>query len=168
MRQCFAHNEDRAAQRGIISTLITTPKPIATHMNSEQPLGGIAQAPRTPWADFPDAVIHQSIPTVQGHPQYAAAKGGDVSAAQRLLDAVLNSEAVARIAVAMGGHPSILLPVYAEEAQGINRIPAVMAEALEALLPPSVPVRLVTEIVQTNRARHTGERLDAHRAPGHL
>ena len=103
-------------------------------MNNEQPLGGIAQAPRTSWADFPDAVIHQSIPTVQGHPQYAAAKSGDVSAAQRLVDATLNGDAVARIAAAVGGRPSIMLPVYAEEAQGINRIPMAMPEALEAPL----------------------------------
>ena len=70
VQQALARNEDRAAQRGIIRTLITTPKPIVTPMNDEQPLGGIAQAPRTPWADFPDAVIHQSIPTVQGHPSH--------------------------------------------------------------------------------------------------
>ena len=56
-------------------------------MNDEQPSGGIAQAPRTPWADFPDAVIHQSISAVQGHPGHRSPEG-----AQRIPGASKNGQ----------------------------------------------------------------------------
>ena len=117
---------------------------------------GIERASRTPWGDFPDALIHQSIPTVQRHPRYRAAKGGDVAAAQRLVDDTLNPGVIDRIVIELARRSAILVPVFAEEAYGVNRIPMVMAEALESSLRGRASARAAADIVQANRAGHTG------------
>ncbi len=69
---------------------------------------------------------------------------------------MLNDESVSRIAAVVSGRKAILAVVHAEEAEGINRIPAVMAEALETRLRGVGALRMDTEIVQANRAGHTG------------
>ncbi|MBI4205244.1 MAG: phosphoribosyltransferase [Betaproteobacteria bacterium] len=122
-----------------------------------EPLREIERAPRTPWGDFPDALIHQtSIPTVQRHPKYRAAKDGDIASAVQLVDDTLNPVLVDRIVAELRGRSAILVPVFAEEAYGVNRIPMVMAEALEAHLQGRASINVTADIVQANRAGHTG------------
>jgi hypothetical protein len=132
-------------------------KPIIIPVLSMEPLREIERAPRSPWGDFPDAFIHQTtIPAVQRHPQYRAAKDGDVAAALRLVDDTLNPALLDRIIAALRGRDAILVPVFAEEAYGVNRIPMVMAEALESSLSGRASVHATADIVQANRAGHTG------------
>lgn len=125
-------------------------------MISTDPLRNIERAPRTPWREFPDVLIHQRIPTVRGHAQYRAAKDGDIAAAQRLVDDTLNRAVIDLIVTGLGGRNAILAPVFAEEVSGVNRIPVVMAEALEAAIRERAAVRVGADIVQANRVGHTG------------
>ena len=90
--------------------------------------------------------------TVKKHPDFPAAKAGNIAAAKQLVADVLNPDAVDRIKKALGGDSPILAPVYAIEDMGINRIPAVFSEVLGERLGLSIN----EEIVQINRVGHTG------------
>lgn len=112
----------------------------------------ITKPDRTGWDDFPDVAIIADESTVKKHPDYTAAKAGNIAAAKQLVADVLDSGSVDRIKKAIGGDTPLLTPVYAFEATGINRIPAVFAEVLGECLGLSVN----EEIVQINRVGHTG------------
>lgn len=112
----------------------------------------ITKPDRSGWGGFPDVAIIADESTVKKHPDYAAAKAGDIAAAKQLVADVLDPGAVARIKQAIGTDTPILTPVYAFEKEGINRIPAVFAEVLGEQLGLSVN----EEIVQINRVGHTG------------
>ena len=90
----------------------------------------ILKPTRTEWGDFLDVLIHADESVVKKHPDYVAAKAGDVAAAKQLVADVLNPNAAARIREAIGGCRPFITPVFAEEKTGINRIPAVFAEVL--------------------------------------
>lgn len=108
--------------------------------------------PRTPWRGFPDVLILATERAVKRHSEYAAAKGGDVASAKRLIVSVVGEEAHHAVEVALAGRVPILVAVHAVEAEGINRIPAVLAEALAERL----ALRAELNIVQINRVGHTG------------
>lgn len=107
---------------------------------------------RSDWGDFPDVLIQTDESTVKQHPNYPAAKAGDVVAAKQLVTDVLTPNAIDRIKNALGGNKPFVTPVFAEEQAGINRIPAVFAEVLGNHL--QLPV--YDEIVQINKVGHTG------------
>lgn len=100
----------------------------------------------------PDAIIGSTLGSASKHPDYAAAKGGDVAAATRLAVDLVTPEMVAKVAAALGGARPRVLPVAAEEASGRNKIPRAVAEVLAARL----GLGTATGIVQANRARRTG------------
>jgi len=100
----------------------------------------------------PDAIIGSTLGSASKHPDYAAAKGGDVAAATRLAVDLVTPEMVAKVAAALGGARPRVLPVAAEEASGRNKIPRAVAEVLAARL----SLETATGIVQANRARRTG------------
>lgn len=100
----------------------------------------------------PDAIIGSTLGSASKHPDYAAAKGGDVAAATRLAVDLVTPEMVAKVAAALGGARPRVLPVAAEEASGRNKIPRAVAEVLAARL----GLETATGIVQANRARRTG------------
>lgn len=85
------------------------------------------------------------------HADYKAAKGGDVDAAARLVQALVKPESIQEAKEAFG-EDVIYAPVHAEEASGKNQIPNMLA------LHYSVGTGAVVddEITQTNRAFHTG------------
>lgn len=103
-------------------------------------------------ATTPDAIIGSTLGSASKHPDYAAAKGGDVAAATRLAVDLVTPEMVAKVAAALGGSRPRVLPVAAEEASGRNKIPRAVAEVLAARL----GLDTATGIVQANRARRTG------------
>jgi len=107
---------------------------------------------RAPWRAFPDVVILASESEVKRHLQYAAAKAGDVIAARRLVSVFADADAVRRVASVLPHGRVMLASVHAFEAEGINRIPTVLAEFLGERL--DLPVE--ASIVQINRAGHTG------------
>ena len=114
-------------------------------MNFEQPI-------RTPWNDFPDVLIHATESMVKKNSNYAAAKAGDVIAARRLVESVLSESSVDHLRIRLAGIDASLASVHAYEADGINRIPAVLAEVLAERL----GLRAEETVVQTNRTGHTG------------
>ncbi|MDR3018634.1 MAG: phosphoribosyltransferase [Delftia acidovorans] len=103
-------------------------------------------------ATTPDAIIGSTLGSASKHPDYAAAKGGNVAAATRLAVDLVTPEMVAKVAAALGGARPSVLPVAAEEASGRNKIPRAVAEVLAMRL----GLDAATGIVQANRARRTG------------
>lgn len=112
----------------------------------------IDKPPRTVWHGFPDVLIHADESTVKGNVDYLAAKAGDVQAARRLVEATLNEKAVATIAGTLADSNAWIASVHAHEAEGINRIPAVLAEVLAERL----GLQAEESVVQINRSGHTG------------
>lgn len=104
---------------------------------------------RTSWNNLPDVIILANESRVKKHPNYAAAKAGDVEAAMRLLADTL---AVANIAAGLAGKTPIVVGVQAVEGSSVNVIPEVMAAALAEYL--SLPID--EGIIQINRVGHTG------------
>ncbi|WP_315534100.1 PLxRFG domain-containing protein, partial [Delftia acidovorans] len=103
-------------------------------------------------AATPDAIIGSTLGSASKHPDYAAAKGGDVAAATRLAVDLVTPEMVAKVAAVLGGARPRVLPVAAEESSGRNKIPRAVAEVLAARL----GLETATGIVQANRAQRTG------------
>ena len=108
---------------------------------------------RLPWpANFPDVVIHTDVRTRDSHPGYAVAKSGDADAGLMLAADLLSPDGLAHIQALVGGRPTLLLPVVADELTGFNAIPDAMAQVLGSRL--GLPV-IAGEIVQTNKVGHT-------------
>lgn len=108
--------------------------------------------PRIPWRNFPDVSIHAEESAVKRHPDYPAAKSGDVLAARRLAEAMSREEITEALRGTIADAAPLVASVHAHEAQGINRIPAVLAEVLAERL----SLRAEESIVQINRSGHTG------------
>lgn len=103
-------------------------------------------------SDSAAAIIGSTLGSASKHPDYAAAKAGDVAAATRLAVDLVTPDMVAKVAAALGGARPRVLPVAAEEASGRNKIPRAVSEVLAARL----GLETATGIVQANRARRTG------------
>lgn len=112
----------------------------------------IGHAPRSPWRNFPDVLMHARESAVKMHADYPAAKSGEVTAARRVVESALNDSTVEMLGSMASSSKPVLASVHAYEAQGINRIPAVLAEVLAERL----GLRAESGIVQSNRTGHTG------------
>jgi hypothetical protein len=112
-----------------------------------------AGATRFPWpADFPDVVVHTTVPERDSHPAYASAKAGDPEAALTLASDLLDSRSVEVLRSIIEAREALLLPVIADETLGFNAIPDAMAQVLGQDL--NLPV-IAGEIVQINKVGHT-------------
>lgn len=107
---------------------------------------------RTPWRRFPDVAILAPEAPVKRHPDYPAAKAGDVAAARRLVSTWADPTTLSRVISLLPDSNVTLTSVHAFEAEGINRIPTVLAEVLSRCL--DLPVE--ASVVQINRVGHTG------------
>jgi len=112
----------------------------------------LPQVSRAPWGEFSDTVILADEKTVRSHASYAAAKTGDVSAAKFLAAAFVDQSALDALRGLLQGRHAILAPVHAIEDQGINRIPAALAE----LLGERLALDIDPGIIQSNVVSHTG------------
>jgi len=117
---------------------------------SRQPLE--MKATRVPLFAFPDVVLHAEESVVKRHPQFQAAKGGDIIAAGILVAEFVRQQTTAAIHTMLAGHEAELVPIHALESEGVNQIPVAMARHLGRQL--SVPIN--TSIVQSNSVGHTG------------
>jgi hypothetical protein len=108
-------------------------------------------AHRAPWGAFPDVIIHAAESAVKNQANYPCAKAGDVSCAQRLVEAFIDAAATDRLRRLLRPG-SVLLPVVALEEAGVNRIPAVMA----AILGDRLGLPVDCSVVQINTVGHTG------------
>jgi hypothetical protein len=107
---------------------------------------------RIPLNAFPDIVLHADELAVKRHPQYAAAKAGDADAAEVLVHSLANQGRLTELAPMIQGRDIRLLPVHALESEGVNEIPAALAELLSEWL--GLPI--TDSIVQSNTVGHTG------------
>jgi len=107
---------------------------------------------RLPLFDLPDVLLHADELAVKRHPEYKAAKSGNVAAADALASQLVNSATVARLAALLEGRMPELVPIHALETEGVNEIPAALANVLSRLLGLSVN----RSFVQLNSVGHTG------------
>ena len=123
---------------------------------AEADLEGMKPPPRVAWrSSFPNAVLLATESDTKQHPQYVAAKSGDHSAAERLVDSLAaraELTAVCDLLQASGSAPPAFVCVHAYEREGVNAIPAALSEWLSLRL----DVPFVSEIVQSNVVTHTG------------
>lgn len=97
-------------------------------------------------------VLHADELSVKRHPQYQAAKSGDIAAADLLVAELASQDRLGDLRSFLEGHAVELLPIHALETSGVNEIPAALAKRLSAWL--GIPVN--DSIVQTNTVGHTG------------
>lgn len=108
--------------------------------------------PRTSLHGFPDVVLHADEFAVKRHPQFAAAKAGDILAAELLVADMASPDCVPRLQTLLGGRPTELVSVHALETEGVNEIPAALAKLLSGWL--GMPSN--ESVVQSNTVGHTG------------
>lgn len=111
---------------------------------------------RSPWHNFPDVLIHAEERTVKQNDFYAAAKSGDIQAAERLVTDTYSSTLVEKIAGIIGSAKPIIVAVSAIEESGENVIPT----ALAGVIARKLDLTLDNDIVQINRVSHTGAKGD--------
>ncbi|GAB3359163.1 MULTISPECIES: glucosaminidase domain-containing protein [Giesbergeria] len=88
---------------------------------------------------------------MKAHPDYKAAKGGDLMAAAALVQDLVKPEDL-QSAHEKFGSDVVFVPVHAEEAAGRNQIP----NALAMMYAANSGAEVDTSIAQANRAFHTG------------
>ena len=97
------------------------------------------------------AIIGGGLATVTAHPNYVAAKAGDIAAAVRLARDLVSDDLVAQVRAALGNSRPLIVPVVSEEAAGRNKIPRAAAEMLARRL----GLETAEDIVQANAPRRT-------------
>ena len=121
------------------------------------------KALRIPLFDFPDVLIHADELAVKKHAAFRAAKAGDIAAAGALIADLANMECIEGIRSLVNLRAVELVSVHALESEGVNEIPASLANWIAEKL--ALPIS--RSIVQSNSVGHTGasgfERL-AHQA----
>lgn len=85
------------------------------------------------------------------HPDYKAAKAGDIASALRLVEAMVKPDQIAAAHSRFGSEVTYV-PVIAQEQSGDNAIP----DALAGYYAREAGGQVTSEIVQTNHAFHTG------------
>jgi hypothetical protein len=112
---------------------------------------------RAPWqVDLPPVAIHVPKDEVSTHPWFAGARSGDVDAAALLVADTCSGTAVDWLAELGGSSAPLLAAVLAQNAEGLNVLPEVLAHGLHLLLGWEVDA----ELVQANVAD-----LDYHARP---
>lgn len=108
---------------------------------------------RQAWEEhFPPVILQAPIGSAKNHHSYEAAKAGGIEAALLLASDLVNDAAIQKIADVIGNKNPLLIPVHAEEAISINRIPLAYALVIAAKL--NLSVELV--IVQAAKVSRTG------------
>ena len=107
-------------------------------------------------SEFPKVTQLTTIARMKKHPDYQAAKSGDITAAYNLIRDLLGSAQLKKIRALGQQYPdAILTGVYAEEKTGKNRIPHALVCAISEI----TGIKDDFNIVQTNRTCHTGSNM---------
>lgn len=99
-------------------------------------------------------MIGGNLASLSSHPDYAAAKSGDIAAAVRVAQAIVTDDLVAHVRAKIGSRHPIIVPVVSEESAGRNKIPRAAAEVLALRL----GLETATNISQDNAPRRTALR----------
>lgn len=102
--------------------------------------------------DFPAVVLQAPLGDAKKHYSYEAAKSGEIKSALILAEYLMNSAALRKIQDLIGNKKPLLIPVHAEEAISINRIPLAYAIVIGARLDLQVELN----IVQAAKVSRTG------------
>lgn len=109
---------------------------------------------RSDWKAFPDVIIHRKkLGDMDSHPDFEAAKGGDIEAALRLVHDLIDVEQLRALRNLIGNDQVTLVPVHAEESVSRNKIPRAMADYIGVVLDADVD----TDIVQSSYAGRTAQ-----------
>lgn len=100
---------------------------------------------------FDDVTIGGDLGSIASHPDYAAAKAGDVVAAVRLARDMVTDDLVEKVRSAIGDKRPVIVPVASVEQSGHNKIPPVAAVVLAGRL----GLADTGEIVQSNSPKRT-------------
>ena len=130
---------------------------LAEIKQAETDLKVMTPPPRVAWrSEFPDAVLLVAETQTKRHSEYVAAKSGDDSAAVKLVDALVENSGIAAVSRLLAGASKsgapVLLCAHAYEREGVNAIPAALAELLSIRL----DIRFSPAVVQSNVVSHTG------------
>ena len=99
---------------------------------------------------LPNAVVVHKLGDLNNHPDYAAAKGGDLEAAFRIADDMVDDAMVEKV-LAAAGNAELVVPVVSVEASGRNKIPVAVAKVLAEKLGTGV----AGKIMQVNSPKRT-------------
>lgn len=102
--------------------------------------------------NFPPVVLQAAIGCAKKHSSYEVAKAGGIEAALILANDLINDEATKKISALIGSKKPLLIPVHAEEAISINRIPLAYAMVIAAKFNLNVELN----IVQAAKVSRTG------------
>jgi hypothetical protein len=107
-----------------------------------------------PWArDFPVVTTLADYKAMKQNPDYKAAKTGDNESAVKLIRTLMNKETDEILAGLAEKYPNaILLGIHAEEAEGTNKIPQVLADYIGGV----TGLEVDEKILQSNVVSHTG------------
>ena len=124
---------------------------------AEIALKAMTPPPRTAWPrGFPDAILLADETTTKRHAQYAAAKAGDDLAAANLIASLVDESGIMAVrtlvATASKSGGPVLVCAHAYEREGVNAIPAALAQTLGQRL----GLRFNAAVVQSNVVSHTG------------
>jgi hypothetical protein len=108
--------------------------------------------PRTPWGNFPDALIHANESAVKQHPAYKWAKSGHGPSATVLVNDLMNESCNQRLVDLLFGHLPTLVSAHAYEREGVNAIP----EAFAVEISKAVGWPHDLGVAQVNVVGHTG------------
>ncbi len=96
--------------------------------------------------------MHSSETMVKQHPDYVAAKSGNIVAAERLVADLVDVDAIQRLRKLTTADYVKIVPVHALETDVVNQIPAALATSLAEAL----GFELWAGVVQVNTVGHTG------------
>lgn len=143
------------ATTGVNARMVVVEKPEMRRVSQKEDSapGEPVAAMRTvgiPASTEPVIFSYRKNEQIKLHKDYAAAKGGDIEAAVRLVKTLAKTETRQAVADRFGG--AVFVAPMAQEASGKNAIP----QALAAYYASAAQGALNTQIVQMNRPRHTG------------
>ena len=124
---------------------------------AEMALKAMTPPPRRAWRrGFPDAILLADETTTKRHALYAAAKTGNDLAAANLVDSLVDESGVravqALVAKASKSDAPLLVSAHAYEREGVNAIPAALAQ----LLGHRLGLEFSAAVTQSNVVSHTG------------
>lgn len=93
--------------------------------------------------NFPSVILQAPLGEAKKHSSYEAAKSGDIESALILANDLSNDNAIHKIATIIENKKPLLIPVHAEEAISINRIPLAYAIVIGEKLKLNVELNIV-------------------------
>ncbi len=101
---------------------------------------------------LPNVIFHTTISKMKRSEFYLFAKMGNIFAAKSLIEQIVKKQTIVNIVDFAKHHEAIILPIYALEKSGANKIPFAYATHVASLA--ELPVDFIN---QNNKVYHTGQ-----------